>query len=794
MSTSWRGSLACFLLVVCAYAPSANAGEIVRTGAQLPMLLGETPASLVAYAYRSGQWTPVPVQVDEREWLDIVVSFAGRDFAGCTDPDCTAGIGLVEVLEYTDPDSYIGPDSNPAFDEDDELVFMARFAGDAAPAGWHPDGVVTSTRTGVAAGDGAVYLYVASGNADPSAGVDLVDYQFALSAGMFPDAYEFEAIEGGNNGQPTGTDLGANPETSTIETAAYRTVFDDRWIQNELYVKSGFGLGPDLLDRAQIRFAPGVCDRTEWTASAGAGTTVANIDGPVRAIRVVRGFNSGPLTTRTHYFYETDIVAVTDLRVHPVPSLMDLMDYAPTLTGATYDNAENIALPIDARPDGDVEGTRVVGAPFWETVNAPGRSVTTALQVVTDWNDLVTLTSYYAEGSAVQACTGDATDRGTSGLYVQQGLDETDPRRRGYWTIAGLRRMRLAPTATSRSDAEAFASNAFAYTTASSYYGPTPTRRFDGSASAGGGVAPPSDLPEPPSPPPSPPPPNPDPEGADLSITYDGTTAVVTNLGPQTATNAVATFQGARGPVTFRLPPLAVGALVSQRVAPADGCVRVQAGNQADPDPANNEACDGEEPPPPPPPPPPPGNDGADLRITYDGRTAVVANLGPDTSTGAEASYRSRWRLVSLSLPSLAPGQQVSQRVTNAVDGCVQVTPGNQDDPDASNNEACVGGRATPGRATASSTGLPDEVMLDAAYPNPFSETTTLRYGLPVASEVRLVVLDALGREVTRLADGPQEPGWHVTRFDGHRLPSGIYVVQLASEQGSVTQRLVLLR
>ncbi|MEO1571923.1 MAG: T9SS type A sorting domain-containing protein [Bacteroidota bacterium] len=781
MSISRRGLLACFLLVLCAYVPAASAGEIVRTGAQLPSLLGAAPADLVAYAYRAGQWTPIPVQVDEREWLDIVVSFAGRDFSGCTDPECTAGIGIVEVLEYADPDTYVGADSNPAFDEDDELVFMARFAGDPTPADRHPAGVVMRTRTAVAAGDGAVYLYVASGSANPSAGVDLVDYQFALTAGAFPDAYDFEAIEGGNNGQPTGSDLGANPERSTIETATYRTVFADRWIQDELYVKSGFGLGPDLLDRAQVRFAPGVCDRTEWTASAGAGTVVANIDGPVRAIRVVRGFNSGPLTTRTHYFYETDIVSVTDLRVHPVPSLMDLLDYAPTLAGATYDNAENIALPIDAGPDGDVEGARDVGVPFWEVVNAPGRSVTTALQVTTDWDDLVTLTSYYAEGNAVQACTGDAVDRGTSGLYVQQGIEETDPRRSGFWTVAGLRRTRFAAAATSRAEAEAFAPGAFAYTTTSSYYGPTPTRRLDGRSSAGGGVALPTDLPEPP------PPPLPSPveeEGADLAIAYDGTMAVVTNLGPETATGAVATFEGTRGPVTFRLPTLGVGGSVSQRVAPTDGCVRVQAGRQADPDTANNEACDGEDLPP-----PQPGDGGADLQIIYDGRTAVVTNLGPDASTGGEAGYQSRRGPVSLGLPPLAPGQQVSQRVTDAVDGCVQVTPGNQNDPDSANNEACESGRAT-----ASSAALPDVPMLEAAYPNPFSTATTLRYAIPTNGPVQLVVLDALGREVARLADGRQQAGWHVARVDARSLPSGVYIVRLVTEQSAETRRVVLLK
>ena len=84
--------------------------------------------------------------------------------------------------------------------------------------------------------------------------------------------------------------------------------------------------------------------------------------------------------------------------------------------------------------------------------------------------------------------------------------------------------------------------------------------------------------------------------------------------------------------------------------------------------------------------------------------------------------------------------------------------------------------------------------MLEAAYPNPFSTATTLRYAIPTNGPVQLVVLDALGREVARLADGRQQAGWHVARVDARSLPSGVYIVRLVTEQSAETRRVVLLK
>ena len=60
---------------------------------------------------------------------------------------------------------------------------------------------------------------------------------------------------------------------------------------------------------------------------------VANRVGPVRAIRSWVGANSGPSTQRTVIAYPGREDIVSDLRVHQIPSVMDLWDYSDAAIG-----------------------------------------------------------------------------------------------------------------------------------------------------------------------------------------------------------------------------------------------------------------------------------------------------------------------------------------------------------------------------------------------------------------------------------------------------------------------------
>ncbi|MEM6785143.1 MAG: hypothetical protein AAF624_15590, partial [Bacteroidota bacterium] len=60
-------------------APTASASEVVRTGEQVPALNGAAPNSIVGFAWTTSTgWVQIPVQVDEREWVDVSAAYVGR--------------------------------------------------------------------------------------------------------------------------------------------------------------------------------------------------------------------------------------------------------------------------------------------------------------------------------------------------------------------------------------------------------------------------------------------------------------------------------------------------------------------------------------------------------------------------------------------------------------------------------------------------------------------------------------------------------------------------------------------
>ncbi|HUI29256.1 MAG TPA: T9SS type A sorting domain-containing protein [Candidatus Acidoferrales bacterium] len=67
------------------------------------------------------------------------------------------------------------------------------------------------------------------------------------------------------------------------------------------------------------------------------------------------------------------------------------------------------------------------------------------------------------------------------------------------------------------------------------------------------------------------------------------------------------------------------------------------------------------------------------------------------------------------------------------------------------------------------------------SYPNPFNPTTNINYQVPKDSRVKLMIYDAIGREVTTLADGTKKAGYYSATFDGSRLSSGIYFIRLVA-------------
>jgi N-acetylmuramoyl-L-alanine amidase len=89
---------------------------------------------------------------------------------------------------------------------------------------------------------------------------------------------------------------------------------------------------------------------------------------------------------------------------------------------------------------------------------------------------------------------------------------------------------------------------------------------------------------------------------------------------------------------------------------------------------------------------------------------------------------------------------------------------------------------------------LPQEVMLMGNYPNPFNPTTSIRFALPEAMDIRLEVFDMLGRQVGSLARGTFAPGMHTVNFDASALSSGVYIYRLVTPTTVVSGKMMLVK
>jgi hypothetical protein len=96
-------------------------------------------------------------------------------------------------------------------------------------------------------------------------------------------------------------------------------------------------------------------------------------------------------------------------------------------------------------------------------------------------------------------------------------------------------------------------------------------------------------------------------------------------------------------------------------------------------------------------------------------------------------------------------------------------------------------------------TGTDAGYRLHACRPNPFDESTLIRYTLAGRSSVRIRVYDVAGRVVRTLVDAdPQAPGDHSVTWDGRnekgdRVSSGIYFYRLQAGPFRATRRMALL-
>ena len=94
---------------------------------------------------------------------------------------------------------------------------------------------------------------------------------------------------------------------------------------------------------------------------------------------------------------------------------------------------------------------------------------------------------------------------------------------------------------------------------------------------------------------------------------------------------------------------------------------------------------------------------------------------------------------------------------------------------------------------------VPNAYTLDQNYPNPFNPSTTIRFQLPEASNVRLSVHDLLGREVTTLVSQPMSAGAHEVSWNGRDaagrlVATGVYLYRIEAGDFMQVKQMMLAK
>ncbi len=94
---------------------------------------------------------------------------------------------------------------------------------------------------------------------------------------------------------------------------------------------------------------------------------------------------------------------------------------------------------------------------------------------------------------------------------------------------------------------------------------------------------------------------------------------------------------------------------------------------------------------------------------------------------------------------------------------------------------------------------LPNEYALGQNYPNPFNPETTIKFSLPEAGNVQLVIYNILGQKVRSLVSEDMKPGFKSIVWDGSndlgvKVASGIYIYQIRANNFVAQKKMVFMK
>jgi len=84
----------------------------------------------------------------------------------------------------------------------------------------------------------------------------------------------------------------------------------------------------------------------------------------------------------------------------------------------------------------------------------------------------------------------------------------------------------------------------------------------------------------------------------------------------------------------------------------------------------------------------------------------------------------------------------------------------------------------------------PSIIAFEPPHPNPFSQSTTLTYGVPEDAIVHLSVFDALGNEIQKVTSEAHKAGWYKVNLPAQNFAQGTYYARLQINDKVITRSL----
>jgi len=85
-----------------------------------------------------------------------------------------------------------------------------------------------------------------------------------------------------------------------------------------------------------------------------------------------------------------------------------------------------------------------------------------------------------------------------------------------------------------------------------------------------------------------------------------------------------------------------------------------------------------------------------------------------------------------------------------------------------------------------------NSMNLGQNFPNPFNHSTIFPYQVSKSGNVTFRIIDLAGKEIRVINEGVKSPGKYNLEIYSEKMKSGIYFLQMKSDQGIVTRKMIV--